>query len=147
MRKKKKPGLPPGLRRLLFMQALSEYEVGRCSMAIEAISNLGKPIVEVGGRRASVKALTSDLRKVLKLHRIKGDRIEAWVKKTKDGYCRYGFYREPWALKALEFLDKAELSDYDRTWVSGLVFGYVASEIQQFIDKKKIKRPLPTIVR
>jgi hypothetical protein len=114
-------------------QVLSEYEVGRVMAAIETIARLSKPIAEVGCRKISMAALESDLRECLAL--ASADGVRFWTKTFGDR-VRYGFYRESWALDALDFLERRDLSQTDRAWISGLLFGYRPDAIQQFISSR-----------
>jgi hypothetical protein len=114
---------------------LTEYEIGRAILAAETIARSEKPVAEVGCQKvASVVALEDDLRECVKLagH---ADNVRAWTRATSGGRVRYGFYREEWALNALDFLDRADLSDVDRAWISGLLYGYRSDAIQQFINR------------
>lgn len=112
-------------------QVLSAYEVGRVMAAIDTIARSSKPIAEVGCRKVGVAAIESDLRECLTLAPSAGVRF--WTKTFGDR-VRYGFYREPWALDALDFLERRDLSQTDRAWISGLLFGYRSDAIQQFIS-------------
>lgn len=119
---------------------LSEYEVGRAIWAAEAVARSEKPVAEVGTRPVdSLDALEGDLRECLKLVHDSED-VRFWTRPAGETRVRYGFYREAWALAALDFLDRAELASTDRAWISGLLFGYRADAIQQFIDRS---RPTP----
>jgi hypothetical protein len=114
---------------------LAEYEVGRAVLAAEMIARSQKPVAEVGCQKiASTVALEDDLRECVKLagH---ADNVRVWTRATSDGRVRYGFYREAWVLGALDYLARAELSEVDRAWISGLLFGYRADAIQQFINR------------
>lgn len=114
---------------------LTEYEIGRAILAAEIIARSEKPVAEVGGQKVtSIAALESDLRECVKLagH---ADNVRVWTRATSGGRVRYGFYREGWVLDALDFLDRADLSDVDRAWISGLLFGYRTDAIQQFISR------------
>jgi hypothetical protein len=113
-------------------EILSEYDVGRAIAAIEAVNVLERPIAEVGCCRASLETLEADLRGCLDLAR--ADEVRFWTRSNGDRW-RFGFYREPWALEALDFLDRAELGDIERAWIGGLLFGHRASAIQQFIER------------
>src|SRR5258708_31843715 len=62
-------------------KVLSEYEVGRCMFAIEAIALLGKPLVEVCTRSAQVADLESDLQGCIELS-LSGDKgnVRFWIR-------------------------------------------------------------------
>jgi hypothetical protein len=114
---------------------LTEYEIGRAVLAAEMIARSEKPVAEVGCQNvATTAALEDDLRECVRLagH---ADNVRVWTRATSGGRVRYGFYREGWVLDALEFLDRADLSDVDRAWISGLLFGYRGDAIQQFINR------------
>lgn len=114
---------------------LTEYEIGRAVLAVEVIARSEKPVAEVGCQKvASVGTLENDLRECVKLagH---ADNVRVWTRATNGGRVRYGFYREGWVVEALDFLDRADLSNVDRAWISGLLFGYRTDAIQQFISR------------
>ena len=114
---------------------LTEYEIGRAILAAEIIARSEKPVAEVGCQKiASTVTLEDDLRECVKLagH---ADNVRVWTRATSGGRVRYGFYREGWVLDALDFLDRADFSDVDRAWIGGLLFGYRADAIQQFINR------------
>lgn len=113
---------------------LSEYEIGRAVSAIEAVSRCDKPISEVGGIEAQQPDLETDLIGCLRLVR-GADDVRYWIKPS-GSRLRFGFYREPWALDALEFLDNADLDESNRAWISGLLFGYRPKAIQDFIARQ-----------
>jgi hypothetical protein len=118
---------------------LTEYEIGRAILAAEIIARSEKPVVEVGCQKVtSTAALEDDLRECMKLagH---ADNVRVWTRTTIGNRVRYGFYREGWVLDALDFLDRAELPDVDRAWIGGLLFGYRADAIQQFINRTNEK--------
>ena len=116
-------------------KVLSEYEIGRCMSAIDAVVMLGKPIAEVMSRKAKLQDLRSDLQNCIRLSRKRKFGVKVWIKKSGTRF-RYGFYRHSWARKALNSLDDKKFSDFDRDWISGLLFGYQPNQIQRFIDKK-----------
>lgn len=114
---------------------LTEYDIGRAILAAEIIARSEKPIAEIGSQKvASPAALEDDLRECVKLagH---ADNVRIWTRVTNGGRVRYGFYREGWVLDALDFLDRADLSEVDRAWISGLLYGYRCDAIQQFITR------------
>ena len=117
-------------------KVLSGYEAGVCIEAISAVARLDKPIVEVVGRRAKLSDLRSDLRRCVKESVGKEYGVKFWIRPSGNGRYRCGFYREEWALKALDFLSCSKLEDFDHTWISGLLFGYRPHAIQHFIDSK-----------
>ncbi|HEY4528333.1 MAG TPA: hypothetical protein VJJ48_00695 [Candidatus Paceibacterota bacterium] len=117
---------------------LTEYEIGRSMGAIEAIELLDKPIAEVMTRRAKLRDLEADLEDCIKLSGTRG--IKYYVRRASDGRYEYGFYRYPWVLAGLDFLQRTKLSDLDRSWISGRLFGYTPREIQRFIDRDVKKR-------
>lgn len=114
---------------------LTEYEIGRAILAAEIIARAEKPVAEIGAcKAASVALLEADLWECVRLagH---AENVSVWTRATSGGRVRYGFYREAWALDALDFLDRAELRDGDRAWIQGLLFGYRADAIQAFIAR------------
>jgi hypothetical protein len=114
---------------------LTEYEIGRAVLAAEIIARSEKPLAEVGCQKvASLASLKDDLVECVRLagH---ADNVRVWTRATEGGRTRYGFYREEWVLDAIDFLDRAELADADRAWISGLLFGYRSDAIQQFITR------------
>ncbi len=116
-------------------KVLSEYEVGRCVSAIEAVARMDKPIAEVGSQRVNRAELEADLKECLNLvgH---SDGVQLWVRPSGKRF-RFGFYREPWALSAIDFLSQTELDETSRAWISGLLFGYRPREIQTYIDRQQ----------
>jgi hypothetical protein len=117
-------------------KVLSEYEIGRCMSAIDAVAMLGKPIAEVMTRLGPLADLESDLAQCIKLSE-KTDQVNFWVRPLGHKF-RYGFYKEAWTLQALDFLDRTTtLNPYDRDWITGLLFGYRPDRIQEFLDKPK----------
>ena len=114
-------------------RVLSEYEVGRCVSAIEAIARTDKPIAEVGSRTARADDLEADLTACVNL--VSADcGVRFWIRPS-HGRLRYGFYREAWTLEAIDFLDRTTLDSHARAWISGLLFGYRADAIQHFIAR------------
>lgn len=113
---------------------LSDYELGSATAAIQAIALSGKPVAEVGCRRADLADLEADLQGCLRLADA-GAEIQFWTKAATGGRYRYGFYAQPWVLSAIDFLDRADLAETDRSWINGLLFGYRTDAIQQFIDR------------
>jgi hypothetical protein len=125
--------------RLDGFRILTEYECGRAQMAIEWVSRSQKPIVEIGGRALNdcdLRALAHDLNRCIATS---GESVRAFVIPDKTpGYCCYGFYRHPWAIKALLFAWGIEREDHNREhqslWLQGLVFGYSPDAIQRFMS-------------
>lgn len=115
-------------------RVLSEYEIGHGVSAIEAVLRSDKPLAEVGCRRANLADLEADLQGCLDLVSESGD-VKFWTRPYGPRF-RYGFYREPWALHALDFIDRGELDPLERAWISGLLFGYRPRAIQQYIDRQ-----------
>lgn len=114
---------------------LTEYEIGRAVLSAQIIARSEKPITEVGCQKvASIAALHADLKECIRLagH---ADHVRMWTRPTDGGRTRYGFYREPWVLDALDFLDRAELPDTWHAGLSGLLFGYRTNAIEEFIDR------------
>lgn len=115
---------------------LSEYECGRAQMAIEWVARAQKPIVEIGGcpvAGCDLRALAHDLNRCIARS---GESVRAFVMPDEiPGYCCYGFYRYPWAIRALLFVwsgrDKP-VSPWHSLWLQGLVFGYSSDAIQRF---------------
>lgn len=124
---------------------LSEYEVGRAVAAIEAVSRSDKPLAEVGCRDAPDGDLKSDLEGCLKLVR-GAHSVRYWTKPSKGDGCRFGFYKLPWALDALAFLERVDLDETDRAWISGLLFGYHPRAIQEYIGRQAARQPRPKVV-
>ncbi len=116
---------------------LTEFEIGQAMAAIEGVARLDKPLAEVGTRVALEADVERDL---LACIRSAGeiDRVLPWIRRVGE-HVRFGFYAEPWALDALDFLDRADLQPSDRHWISGLLFGYRASAIQRFMSRSKIQ--------
>src|SRR4051794_9917178 len=82
---------------------LTEYEIGRAVLAAETIARSEKPVAEVGCQKiASIATLEHDLHECVKLagH---ADNVRVWTRETGGGRVRYGFYREGWAVDALDF--------------------------------------------
>ncbi len=117
-------------------KVMSEYEIGRCMSAITAVMLLDKPIAEVMTRKADRKALESDIRNCIRLSRTK--KVQFFIRKVGPCYT-YGFYREPWALRALNFMDKTNLDQYNRDWINGLLFGYHPRAIEEFLRRNRKK--------
>ena len=89
-------------------KVLSAYEIGRSISAIEMVNVAGKPIAEVGCRAADLELLKEDLRGCLRLSNTQTVRL--WTRPSGRSF-RYGFYRDDWALEAIDFLDRAKLSE------------------------------------
>ena len=60
-------------------KVLSEYEIGRSMSAIDAVTLLGKPIVEVFSRTAEIADLESDLKGCIELAG-KTDLVLFWIR-------------------------------------------------------------------
>lgn len=115
-------------------RVLSEYEIGKAIASIEAVLRADKPIAEVGCRQAEIADLESDLSACVGL--VSADcGVRFWTRVSGNRF-RYGFYKEPWVLDAIEFLDRTDLDAVTRAWISGLLFGYRPSAIQQFITRE-----------
>jgi hypothetical protein len=117
-------------------KVISEYEVGRAMQAAEFALRLGKPVCEVMVRSADRQDLEDDLNQIIASLGAQGKifpMIRVWSKEPLR--FGYGFYKEPWIVKALEFLEQTELGHFDRSWISGLLFGYTPQAIQEFIDR------------
>lgn len=121
---------------------LTEYECERAQIAIEWVARAQKPIVEIGGcliKDCDFRALAHDLCRCIALS---GESARAFVIPDKiPGYCCYGFYRYPWAIKAL--LDTWGIAripkDANRSfWQQGLIFGYSPDAIQRFISASSV---------
>lgn len=114
---------------------LTEYEIGRAILAAEIIARSEKPVTEVGSQKvASITALIEDLSECIRLAG-RADNVKVWTRETSGGRTRYGFYRDRWVLDALDFLDRSTLADADHAWISGLLFGYRADAIEEFIAR------------
>ena len=123
--------------RLEGFHLLTEYECGRAQMAIEWVARSQKPIVEIGGcpiKECDFRALTHDLNRCIARS---GESVRAFVIRDKmPGFCCYGFYRYPWAIRALLSAWGIERDDkkHQSLWVQGLVFGYSPEAIQRFMS-------------
>ena len=116
-------------------RVLTEFEIGMCDSAIVAIERQGKPFADISQRSCNLVDLKADLAGCLKSH--KGSGVKYWTMTHRQFGCvyhSYGFYKEPWTLAARIFLDKKKLSQFDRSWINGLLFGYRTDQIQKFID-------------
>jgi len=63
------------------------------------------------------------------------DNVRIWTRPTIGNRTRYGFYRDAWVLRAIDFLDRTDLDDADRAWIGGLLYGYRSDSIQQFLNR------------
>ncbi len=116
---------------------LTAYEVARCMAAIEAIARLGKPVAEVCARAArdqeELQKIEADVQTCI---RLSGEQ-EVWgfVRRVDEARVTYGYYRYPWALEAFESLThlRSALEPRQYEWVSGLLFGYQAEAIHQWL--------------
>src|SRR5258708_203558 len=131
-------------RRLDRFRVLSEYECGRAQIAIEWVARSQKPIVEVGGcpiEGCDFDSLASDLNRCIARS---GENVKAFIVPDKmRGYCCYGFYRFPWAIRALLHVWGIERAANDKgrsLWEQGLVFGYSADAIQRLISSASFSR-------
>lgn len=118
-------------------KVLPEYMIGRAVSAIEAVSMLGKPIAEVSSIKASEKDVLNDLKGCLALSPA-SEGIQPWIW-ADSGRMRFGFYREPWALEALKYVDQMDPKDLNRHWIAGLLFGYRPERIQEYLDKERTR--------
>jgi len=126
---------------------LTEYEIGQAMAAIEGVARLEKPLAEVGTRMATEEDLERDLLACIDSAG-ETQRVFPWIRRTGE-HLRFGYYAEPWALDALDFLDRTTLQPSDRHWISGLLFGYRSSAIQRFIsaqshDQARSRQPTRT---
>src|SRR5439155_17330590 len=103
----------------------------------EWVARAQKPIVEIGGRPTEgcdIRALARDLSRCISKS---GESVRAFIMPDKiQGYCCYGFYRYPWAIRALLFawVDQLEpMTPWHSLWLQGLLFGYSADAIQRFM--------------
>lgn len=122
---------------------LTEYERGTAQLAIEWVARSQKPIVEIGGRPVDgcdMRDLARDLNRCILQSR---ETVRAFIIPDKiSGYCSYGFYRYPWAIKALLCLlagNKTGLTRSDLLWMQGLVFGYSPDAIQRFMCASRVR--------
>jgi hypothetical protein len=113
-------------------------------MAIEWVARSQKPIVEIGGcpiKGCDLRALAHDLNLCIALS---GESVRAFVIPDKmPGYCCYGFYFYPWAIKALLFawgIDRMRNKAHHSLWLQGLVFGYSPDAIQRFMSSVSYER-------
>jgi hypothetical protein len=121
-------------------KVLDEYMIGRAMAAIAEIALRGKPIAEVGGVKASQEDVLHDLNCCLEFH-LTGNPVFPWALPVEGGRVRFGFYGESWTIEALKFMSVIELSDFHRSWIQGLLFGYRPDVIQKFIDRHGYKPP------
>ena len=121
-------------------KALDVIWIGEAFGLIRAIQMHGKPIGEIGSARAKRSDILEDLRGCLKIMRNpKG--IFPWIRPAGGGRYRFGYFSQPWTLRALTFLDRTTLKQTDRSWIGGLLYGYRPDLIQQFIDNGYQVRP------
>jgi hypothetical protein len=120
-------------------RVLTDYELGQCDVAIEWVCRLGKPIADVGSRTLPTGATRADLEADLAERLANSSEVAgAYIIEENPGLWRFGFYSQPWALDALVSLfgeDRA-ISDFDRRWIAGLLFGYDAVAIQRFFGAR-----------
>ena len=122
---------------------LSEYEIGRSISAIEAVLRTDKPIAEVGCRQGTLSDLEADLQGCLDLVQRQCP-VQFWTRQ--DGpRIRYGFYLQPWAIEALDFLDRADLGEPERAWIGGLLFGYRPDAIHEYITRQRAEPTRPRL--
>jgi hypothetical protein len=130
---------PRGVKNLVGLRLLTEYECGRALTSIEWVARSEKPIVEIGGcpmRGCNFQALAHDLNHcILRSH----EDVRGFIMPDKmRGYCCYGFFKYPWAVEALLDVWGKRKSGLTRTrrllWMQGLVFGYSPDAIQRFIS-------------
>ena len=117
----------------LTVKVLTEFEIGQAMAAIEGVARLAKPIAEVGCRIVELKELEEDLLACV-ASAGESDQVRPWIRQAGQ-HLRFGYYGEPWALDALDFLERADLDPTDRYWISGLLFGYRPQAIQRFIAR------------
>lgn len=130
---------PDHTRCLVGFRLLTEYECGRALTAIEWVARAQKPIVEVGGRPikdCDLVALSHDLDTCITQS---GESVRAFViPDSVPGFCCYGFYRYPWAIRALLSISRKNksrlLRSWDSLWIRGLVFGYSPDAVQRFMS-------------
>ena len=115
-------------------QILSDYEVARSIAAIEAVGRLGKPVAEVCDVAViRLDELEDDLDTCLEQARQAG--VMAYIRDHENGRATYGFFRYPWVLAALEFIDQHHQDlGQAKDWISGLLFGYEAGAIHAFVS-------------
>lgn len=121
------------------MQGLSDYECGRCAAAIEAVGRRDKPIAEVCETSVPVSEIIKSLGELLlNYHQGNVDApidIHAFIYTLTADRFIYGFFREPWTLRAYSIVrGNWELTYQDPEWIQGLLFGYTPQAIQRFID-------------
>ena len=111
---------------------LSEFELGLAAAAIEEVARLDKPLAEVGCRDGNRDDIEHDLKQCLN-GRPQEEQISVWIRQRGERWA-FGFYRAPWVMRAMDYLERADVEPSDRHWISGLLFGYRASAIQTFIE-------------
>jgi hypothetical protein len=112
---------------------LTEFEIGQAVTAIETVARLGKPLAEIGCRQGNPADIEHDLTHCLRSANELG-KLHVWTWKAGERY-RFGFCAQPWVLRALEFVEDSDLAQSDRDWLCGLLFGYKADAIQQYLDR------------
>jgi hypothetical protein len=112
---------------------LSEFEIGQAMVAIETVARVGKPLAEVGCRVGSEGDLEADLLCCVDDAGERG-RVFPWLRRHGQ-HVRFGFYAEPWVLRAMDFMERQDLAPADRHWIAGLLFGYRSAAIQQFVER------------
>jgi hypothetical protein len=111
---------------------LSEFEIGQVMTAIETVGRIGKPLAHVGSRIGAEPDLRADLEACL-VDAGETGRVSIWMERQ-GARVNYGFYGQPWVLRALTFLQTPDLQPQDRHWINGLLFGYDAAAIQRFAE-------------
>ena len=122
------------------------YEYEQCMIAIRKIALGRKPFAEVSSTRARKADLEYDLAMCLERAGQTG-KVFFWIRRYGHLHrwrglyrWRYGFYKYPWTIQTLDFVDRPDLRALDRDWIRGLFFGYRPSSIQKFLDKEKAER-------
>ena len=107
--------------------------------AIEAVSLRDKPIAEVCETSASIPDIEKTLTALLTDFREGSidapSDVQGFIFPLTSERSTYGFFREPWALRAYSVMRGSwKITYQDREWMQGLLFGYTPRAIQRFID-------------
>ena len=121
------------------VSVLSDGETARALAMIDAVARHGTPITiarthPLAGR--DVDRLRRELVDLLAWCDEPG--LSAYLRPAPDHRWAYGFFRFPWALRALHFLDVERgleaLGPFHAEWVQGLLFGNDAAAIARHLQ-------------